>query len=246
MSNDLVGRAVYAVKTRVAQHPALALPIARMRGHGVVVSKDSDLLIEGYPRSGNTFAVVALQRAQPSPLRIAHHLHAPAHAIAALRLGVPAVVVIRAPEDPVLGYTIWNPQVTVEQALHGYVRFHEPLLPYAGDVLIATFDEVVTDYGAVVRRINRRYGTSFVVFEHTPENVQAVFDEIDEHFRVQVGTGPQLERKVARPSEERDRLKGDRRAIYRGPRLSSLRARAEELYERFADIRAAEPAPGPP
>jgi hypothetical protein len=136
--------------------------------------------------------------------------------------------------------------VTVGQALRGYVRFHEPLLPYAGDVLIATFDEVVADYGAVVRRINRRYGTSFVAFEHTPENVQAVFDEIDEHFRVQVGTGPQLERRVARPSEERDRLKGERRAIYRGPRLSPLRARAEELYERFADIRAAEPAAGPP
>jgi hypothetical protein len=216
-----------------------------MRGHGVVVSADSDIAIEGYPRSGNTFAVVALQFAQPEPLRIAHHVHAPAHVIAAIRLGVPAMVVIRPPEDPVLGYTIWNPEVTVEQALRGYVRFHEPLVPRAPDVLIATFEEVVTDYGAVIRRVNRRYGTSFVEFEHTPGNVQAVFDEIDEHFRLQVGTGPQLERKVARPSEERDRLKDERREIYRSPRLSALRRRAEELHRRFAEFRAEQVPPDP-
>lgn len=246
MSNDLVGRAVYAVKTRVAKHPALALPVARIRGRGVVVSKDSDILIEGYPRSGNTFAVVALQHAQPATLRVAHHVHAPAHVIGAIRLGVPAMLVIRAPEDPVLGYTIWNPDVSVEQALRGYVRFHAPLIRYARDVLIATFDEVVADYGAVVRRVNRRYGTSFVEFEHTPESVQAVFDEIDEHFKVQVGTGPQLERKVARPSEERDRLKDERREVYRSAGLASLRTRAEELYRRFAEVRAEESASGAP
>jgi hypothetical protein len=245
VSGDLVRRAVYAIKTRVAQHPALALPVARIRGHGVVVSRDSDILIEGYPRSGNTFAVVALQRAQPSPVRVAHHVHAPAHVIAAIRLGVPAMVVIRVPEDPVLGYTIWNPEVTVEQALRGYVRFHEPLVPYAHDVLIATFDEVVADFGLVVRRLNRRHRTSFVEFEHTPENVQAVFDEIEEHFKVQVGTGPQLERKVARPSEERNRLKEERREVYRGPALAPLRERAEDLYRRFAEVRRHEPPAGP-
>ena len=54
----------YDLKTRVAAKPTLALPLARFRHHGVVLSDATQVVIEGYPRSANSFSVVAFEVAQ--------------------------------------------------------------------------------------------------------------------------------------------------------------------------------------
>ena len=51
-------RALYEIKTMVGRYPRLAIPVARRR-HGMPVGADTNLVIEGFPRSGLTFAVVA-------------------------------------------------------------------------------------------------------------------------------------------------------------------------------------------
>jgi hypothetical protein len=58
------------------------------------VSRTTQLVIEGYPRLGNTFAVVAFLQAQKEDVRIAHHLHAPAQVIRAARWRIPTIVLI--------------------------------------------------------------------------------------------------------------------------------------------------------
>jgi hypothetical protein len=56
------------------------------------VSRTTEIVIEGYPRSGNTFAVVAFRLAQGREIEIAHHLHAAAQIKRAARLDVPAFI----------------------------------------------------------------------------------------------------------------------------------------------------------
>ncbi|HYT30505.1 MAG TPA: hypothetical protein VEN82_06985, partial [Actinomycetota bacterium] len=68
-----LSRVLYEAKTVVARHPSLALPVARLRGHGVLVRPETDVLIEGYPRSANSFSVAAFGLAQPREVEIAHH-----------------------------------------------------------------------------------------------------------------------------------------------------------------------------
>ena len=113
------GQALYELMTVVGRYPALALPAARNRRHGTLLQDDTEILIEGYPRSGNSFAVAALARAQARPVRIAHHAHVPGHVIAAARAGVPALVVIREPAEAVVEFVLVKPVVTVAQALRG-------------------------------------------------------------------------------------------------------------------------------
>ena len=50
-ARDLVRRSVFELKTLVAQYPAIALPIARRR-HGQPVDPATQLVIEGFPRTG--------------------------------------------------------------------------------------------------------------------------------------------------------------------------------------------------
>jgi hypothetical protein len=113
------------MRARFAQHrPYVA--VARLRHRLEVACDETELLIDGFPRSGNTFAVVAFQLAQPSPVRISHHIHSSAHMIAAAKRGTPIVVTVREPEDAVLSCVIREPYITIGQALHAYPRAAMP------------------------------------------------------------------------------------------------------------------------
>ncbi|HXF56885.1 MAG TPA: hypothetical protein VNO34_04815 [Actinomycetota bacterium] len=228
-----LARAVYEAQTVVAPVPWLALPLARLRGHGVPVGRDTEVVIEGYPRSANSFTVAAFRRAQGREVRVAHHVHAPAQVVQAVRWRVPALVLVRRPEDAVLEYVLKKAHVTVAQALRGWVRFYAPLLRWRHGFVVGPFEEVTSDLGAVIRRLNERFGTSFVPFEHTEENARAALEELDRWWRDRLGPGLSLEVTVGRPSEVRDRLKEALRPRYRDPALAPLRERAEALYRRF-------------
>ncbi len=233
LMKDNVNRGLYEAKTLVAPFPRAALVAARWRGHGVPLGDDTEIVIEGYPRSANSFSVAAFELAQGRPTRIAHHLHAPGHVIAGVRAGVPALVLIRDPEDAILEFVIVKPYLSVRQALRGYLRFYGPLLPYLERLEVGAFREVTTDLGSVIGRINRRFGTSFLEFEHSEENVRICFQAMDRYWQGRVGRGAELERFVGRPSELREQLKDRLRGSYQSPDLADLRARVRRIHDRF-------------
>ncbi len=227
-------RAWYEAKTLVAAHPSLALPLARARGHGYPVGPGTELVIEGFPRSATSFAVSAFELAQPVKPDIAHHVHAPAQLIVAARAGIPALLLIRRPADAVLSLAVREPERSAGGMLRGWVRFHEPLLSCRSGLVVATFDQVVTDFGRVMERVNQRFGTSFVPFEHTPENVERVLGLIEDYTRPPEGDEGSVERIVSRPSDERAGAREQVRPAYLAPKLAATRVRAETLYEDFA------------
>jgi hypothetical protein len=231
-----VERVRYRVMTRLARRPAFALPLARLRGEGELVAEDTDLLIESFPRSASSFALAAFNLAQePARLKVAHHTHAPGHVIAAIRLGVPALVLVRDPEGAVVSSMIRHPGRTCTGILRGYVDFHGALLPYRGDFVVGTFTEVVGgEVGRITRRVNARFGTAFAEFEPTGENVARCMREIDEDWRARRGGGEHLERIVPRPSAVRDGMKAEIRERYRHEVPVRLRERAEHAYETLA------------
>ena len=69
---NAANRLLYEGKTILARSPTLALPVARLRGHGEPFDPHVDIVIEGFPRSANSFAVHAFRVAQDRPVRIAH------------------------------------------------------------------------------------------------------------------------------------------------------------------------------
>jgi hypothetical protein len=173
----------HVVRSRFSEYPSIYLPFARRRYPGPspkVIGRETEFVIDGYTRSACTFAVYAFQVAQPTPVRLAHHLHAPAQLIEAARRGIPAIVVIREPEGALLSQIIREPHVSLRGALVSYERFHSRLLPYARSLVAGEFEEVTNDFGSVVRRVNERFGTSYTEFDANPENVRRCFDLIGE------------------------------------------------------------------
>jgi hypothetical protein len=252
----------WALRCRWAVHPTY-LAWSRYRGTRAILSDDTQIVIEAYMRSANTFSVVAFQMAQPQPVRVAHHLHAPIQLIAAAERGIPALSIIRKPADATASVTIRSPYVSLEQAVDAYIRFYEPLIAYRDRCFVARFEDVTSDLGAVIDRVNANYGTAFTPFDHTEENVRQAYALIDERalrpawapaIRAYVSGeisradlaaarngGPALdqsalpESRVARPSEQRKQRAARIRERYASPQLAPLRERAEAVYRTFAD-----------
>ena len=111
---------------------------------------------------------------------MAHHLHAPAQLIRAARRGIPALVLIRDPEDTILSQVQWEPDISMRAALMTYVRFYRAIEPYAGGLVTATFPQVTEDFGGVIRRLNARFGTNFDVYEPTEEHQRLCFELMQE------------------------------------------------------------------
>jgi hypothetical protein len=230
-----VDRIKYSVMTRLAPYPSLAVPLARLRGEGELVDSRTDLVVESYPRCASSFAIAAFRLAQePRSLRVAHHTHASGHVIAGIRLGIPALVLIREPEGAVVSSRIRHPARTYTDLLRGFCAFYEPLVPHRGDLVVGTFDEVIGgELGAITRRLNARFGTTYAEFEPTQENVARVMREIDQDWRARRGEGERLERVIPRPSPVREGLKSKMQERYAVEAPQKLRQRAEELYSWF-------------
>jgi hypothetical protein len=257
---SVIGSTRHSVRRVITRYPSIYMPIARYRHPEGVLRPDTELVIDGFPRSANTFALVGFQVAQDQRVRVAHHIHAPAHLIAAARRGVPMLVPIREPAATVVSAKIGQPEVLVSQWLRSYIDFYELLPLIANSVVVAPFKEVTTNLAGVIRRVNERFGTSYRELEATPERIATVFQLIDErsrrppwehlvgHFlggrlsldeywdrtaeqRSAAALNEVPEDSVPRPSQHREAVKARMMRLYMADRLASLRGRAQRAYE---------------
>ena len=171
------------VKRSLKPYPALFIPVFRCFGADMakelLISPKTDLIIEGFPRSANTFSVVAFQSAGNRFVNIAHHLHAEAQIIAGVRRGLPTMALLRDPEKAVRSLRMLLPAMDENRALVEWIAFYERIMPLKDRIFFAEFSQVTTDFGAVTAGLNEKFGTDFSCFDHTPENVAAVYSEIE-------------------------------------------------------------------
>lgn len=226
-----------AMRTKISTVPWIYVPLRRAMGYGDRLFDDrTELVIEGFPRSGNSFSEAAFLFAQGRDVPIGHHTHAAAHVIAAVRAGLPCLVVIREPvaagrslvmTDPV----VFDPANTLDE----YRVFHDAIARHREGYVLARFETVTTDYGEVVDVINTRFGTTFTRFEHTEANEAEAFHLLDRTSQSR-GAGRAAEedysphaseaRKAARAAEQ-----ARVQAMFDAPALVPLRRAATKSYE---------------
>lgn len=194
----------------------------------LLVDRTTRFVIEGFPRSGNTFAVVAFQQAQREAFGIAHHLHMPAQVMLAARRRIPTLVLARRPADAVLSWAVREPQISLRQAMARYIWFYERVAEYRNAFVVGPFEEVTRDYGAVLERVNARFGTRFVPFDHTEGNVESAFAQIEKVHREK--RNRLNEEQIARPSPIKAGMKEALRRGLEAPEMERLTAQAEALY----------------
>jgi hypothetical protein len=146
-------------------------------------------------------------------------------------------VVIRRPSEAVSSFAVMEPHVTTRAALRSWIDFYRRVAPLADRFVIATFEDVTADMGRVIDRINGRFGTSFVRFEHTEDNVSRVTAGL-ERANKRRHRGEVDERSVARPSGSRESLRNERARGVDDPGVAPLLREAEELYRALTETPA--------
>jgi hypothetical protein len=234
--NPVVRRWLRRWRQRLGDDP-LWLPIVlRATPTGTVrrLTDRTELVIEGFPRSGNTYAVEAMRHAARSANRevdISSHVHTPSAVKAAVGGRYPTLVVVRPPADTLVSLLIAAPHVRPTDAIDEWIHHHEEIWPYRDRFVVATFDEITEATPLVVQRLNRTYGTSFPAEPVTAAVRHEIFAAIDANHDRLYGDQEHL---LPRPSAARARVADAlRRELEQSAGPTRMTA-AEQLFHRYA------------
>jgi len=193
--------------------------------------RETQIVIDGFPRSANSYAMFAFLRTNPQRRGFAGHSHSPHLLRMAAERNLPAIVLLREPGAACASYAQYLDTSRLDMLLDAWSSFHSVLQPITSRLVVAPFEAVITDFGEVVQACNIRYGTEFSIYRPSKENERAVRHELDHSAR---SRGRLPRHRVARPDPTRrasrevlDRMDGrDHRSF----------ARATEIYlELLAD-----------
>lgn len=113
--------------------------------------KDTDLCLEAYPSSANSFSFVLIRNLNGS-LNIAHHTHAIASLKVALRRKIPTIIIIRNPLDAVSS-RLSRFDVDVTTSLLEYLWFYRFVYRHREDLTIYTFEAFTKDTTNTVKSL---------------------------------------------------------------------------------------------
>jgi hypothetical protein len=194
------------------------------------ISGDTQLVIEGFPRSGNSYALAAFRYANEDVV-VSSHRHSPTSVRSAIRRGIPIIVLLRRPRPAIASGLQYQPGQTTEWAIELYRRYYEGILPLADRVLLATFEEVTSDFGQVIRRCNARFNTDFTPYERSEASEAIVAEVIDQAALAEFGSH-ELARVQARPSAPR--LSAEAFLSGLGEKIEAEFEELERLYDAVA------------
>lgn len=195
----------HQLKLAIADKPSIYRLYIRILQPGkksLIIGEQTEMVIEGFPRSANTYAVVAFRVAQAREVTIAHHTHVPATVIEGYERSLPVLLLIRDPMESVSSASVFTGKPPVA-LLREWLWFYRACIPYRQHYVLARFEEVISDYGQVIDRVNRQFSKNFQLFRNELRLLQEVEESV-ERIAARFGQG---ELQVARPSENREVLK---------------------------------------
>lgn len=224
----------YQLRQRLIDTPGTSQLMTRIDPNLAIsrITSQTRLVIDGYPRSGNSYARSAFIEANGPGVPISTHGHSYHFAQMAVRRGIPAIIVVREPRGPLASVMQFADIIPAAVVVREYRRFYEHILPLLDHVVLSPFDRTTGDFGSAIRECNERFGTSFQIFEKTPESDARVKARIDEDAR-KVADPEVFESVVPRPSAQR----GTAESVLGGLDRAALDelSRAEAVYRQLLD-----------
>lgn len=192
---------------------------------------DTRLVLEGYPRSSNSFAVDILIASAGRLLhssQLGHHTHDVANLQIADAYGIPKLILIREPKDAILSFHIYS-RAPVAKCAKLYGDFYQGALELTDNADAAHFSEITGDFGKVVRKVNRLLGVKIPVNQDFEQIKEQALSSVRE--RAKSGDKDLDTRQVAAPNPEREVLKDKARSDV--DTFLASHPRAERFYEKI-------------
>lgn len=211
---------------KLRERPSTYRMLAAARpGNYSLVDRRIEMVMDGFPRSGNTYATMAFMRANPLA-RVLHHSHAAGAIHAAVQRNLPVVVLVRDPRDCVSSFCEYDKSLSAEEGLELWISFHDSLRTVRDDIAVLAFPDFTGDPSVLGTASNGRFGTQWNEPLTSDAEREEIFRLIEaRNTRRNAGLD---EAQVARPSAER---KAERRFSPDHVAGMSEFSRAAQLYE---------------
>lgn len=231
--HSIVGKMIRStVRNIIADIPVIYWPIARMFRSSNIVTKQTDLVIEGFPRSGNTFSCRAFRHAQIREYKIASHLHSTVQVKMACKWNIPCLVLIREPEDAIISYVLYEGDCDIGNLYKIYIKFYSEIENLQNKFVTVAFSDVINNFDIVIDRLNKKYNMNYSSFDHSKENVAECFSGMEKSMKER---GTYHELRVSRPLEKRDKLKNRIQLNIEKNVNCELKKTASNIYKRYLD-----------
>lgn len=215
------------------KHPGVFYTVypLKTKNKKLCFNRSTELVIEGFPRSANTYSVVAFEMAQTRKVKIAHHLHVPAQIMKAVKNNIPVIVLIREPVEAVSSLLVRHPHLNMKMCFKEYIGFYDSIYKYRGKYVVGEFSEVISNFQSVIQEVNDKFNTCFEIINGAEKHVEAVFYNVEKINDEENGSMSQ----VARPSEYKNNLKKVVLKEMEAEGISALVLDAKGVFKRFVE-----------
>jgi len=194
-------------KTTKEEARALYDTLAQTHAPNHLCRPETRLVVEGYPRSSNSFAVDMIGESAIGHLHrseIAHHTHHLFNLRIAQAYGIPKVILIREPAAAILSFHIYS-EAPIPQCAAKYATFYAGALELMNDAAVIHFRDVTGDFRKVIARINA-IGDFAIPEDQDFAAIRARALGLV-RGRASKTSEEDAMRQVAAPNEERERIK---------------------------------------
>jgi len=192
-------------------------------------SKEFDIVIDGYPRSANSYAYACFCVSQKKACKVGHHIHVPAQIIRGSRLHLPTILLIRDPEKAIPSLQLFYPDISMANAIRGYISFYSTILEGNYKFVLAEFNEVISDFGEIIKRVNQLYGTYFTPYiknEFNESRVRDFMNDMIEEYSLSMN-------QVLYPTKKKKELRNELFPLFYSKKLEPLREEAILIYKQL-------------
>lgn len=226
-----------AIRNELSKNRTIYRLLASRRG-AEPLDRSTDLLIEGYPRSANSFLEAYTKVLSNEKLRLAHHSHSRSVVMRALDMGKPILLLVRNPVDAAVSYLEESNKLSSPWVLfREYSIFYQGLERHRERILFCSFNTATKHPERIFPALNSKFGTSFSL--RTPDNEDN--DKISNLMllmgQTRADTVPAY---LALRTEDERIERQKRRAAFRtrleDPMHAAVRSRAQSQYKTLAEL----------
>ena len=192
------------------------------------IDQNTDIVIEGYPRSANTFCVASFQYMQNKSISVASHRHELGQVLCALKMDLPVIILIREPKQAVSSFVI-RENISIKYALHYYIKYYNKILANLNYFVIGDFHDIIKNIDIVIERINIKYKTDFNYFPLKKWDILNIKSIIIDMEKKDSGGNKVRKTHIAYPDKSRDASKQLIISVIEN-KYNTLLLEAEEIY----------------
>jgi len=198
------------------------------------INQNTDIIVEGFPRSGNSFLVFYLKKISKNKINIASHTHHPAHVMKGYKEKKTIIIVIREPIDAVVSlFIFYKKKIKFELLIDEYISFYNRIFKYKDEFIILNFETIIKNPKKVINIINSKNKKKRLNYSLIKKNV--IFNLLKVHSKKKFNIVDKYQNSLLQ-KEYKNEKKAIKKLLFKEVSQEKIK-QSRKLYKNFLKIK---------